>query len=288
MSFVITTNATLLNDDMAEFLLDKRISVTYSIDGPKAIQDRNRIFADGKGSYDTVIQNIRKIYAADPVKMSTAGISMVVDQTQDYGEVLPLFEEPALRDMRVSYSMIEEDSRLLAPSLKYISHQNYDMFLSLVNLFRGDPDRPINKLMEQAVNVFEQDKDKITSTLLGKEGAPSGPCIPGKQRLFVDCFGNLYPCERVDENDTMKIGTLESGFDWNKVDEFLNFSRENLDSCKNCWAFLLCGICGKMAFNSHGYSKKMHLEACQSSKVNAYEIIRNKILVYENSRHKVT
>ena len=41
---------------------------------------------------------------------------------------------------------------------------------------------------------------------------PSGPCIPGVHKLFVDVLGNYYPCEKVcEESKDMIIGNVESG-----------------------------------------------------------------------------
>ena len=53
---------------------------------------------------------------------------------------------------------------------------------------------------------------------LPDEFAPSGPCIPGKRRLFVDVNGSFFPCERVNEqSDLMKIGSISEGFDADKT-----------------------------------------------------------------------
>ena len=286
LSFVTTTNATLLNDEIAEFLMEKNFVITFSLDGPKAIQDRNRIFPDGKGSYDVVIRNINRMFFEYPKKMSKSGINMVVDQTQNYGDVFSLFDEPAIQQMNVSYSMVEEDSRTLAASPQYQSGQNYDLFLSLANIFRGDPNKPLNKLMAQNAVSFSGENSKVSFSQLGTVNAPSGPCIPGKLRLFVDCFGNMYPCEKVDENASMCIGTIEGGFDLTKIEELLNFNVKNAERCKKCWAFQLCGICCRTVFDSHGYSKDKHISACQSSQAAAYDQLLNKIVAYEDSRRE--
>ena len=52
VDFSLTTNATLLQPDVIDFLADERIGVTISIDGPQEIQDKFRVFSNGQGSYD--------------------------------------------------------------------------------------------------------------------------------------------------------------------------------------------------------------------------------------------
>jgi len=54
VDFSLTTNATLLKPDIIEFLADERVGVTISIDGPKEVQDKFRVFHNGTGSYDVV------------------------------------------------------------------------------------------------------------------------------------------------------------------------------------------------------------------------------------------
>ncbi len=58
--FSIVTNATLINDDMIDFFKKHNFGVGISIDGPKNINDTNRIFKSGsdKSVYDTIINKI--------------------------------------------------------------------------------------------------------------------------------------------------------------------------------------------------------------------------------------
>ena len=41
--------------------MQHNFQLTISIDGPKELHDKNRVFASGKGTYDKVIANIHKI-----------------------------------------------------------------------------------------------------------------------------------------------------------------------------------------------------------------------------------
>ncbi len=54
----IQTNGTLLTDEWCEFLLRNRFTLGISIDGPQAIHDLNRNYADGRSSYDKVLGSI--------------------------------------------------------------------------------------------------------------------------------------------------------------------------------------------------------------------------------------
>src|SRR5581483_5836209 len=61
VDFSLTTNATLLRPEVIEWLVENRIGVTISIDGPKEMQDQFRVFKSGVGSYDIVAPKIREL-----------------------------------------------------------------------------------------------------------------------------------------------------------------------------------------------------------------------------------
>src|SRR5947209_1693124 len=61
VDFSLTTNATLLRPEIIEWLVDNRIGVTISIDGPKEMQDQFRVFKSGVGSYDIVAPKIKEL-----------------------------------------------------------------------------------------------------------------------------------------------------------------------------------------------------------------------------------
>ena len=61
VDFSLTTNGTLLKPDVIEFLAENQVGVTISIDGPKEVQDKFRVFHNGSGSYDVVAPKIKEL-----------------------------------------------------------------------------------------------------------------------------------------------------------------------------------------------------------------------------------
>ena len=63
LRFGIVTNATLIDNEVLEFLDSYKdiIDLTISIDGPKIVHDLNRIYRDGKGTYERVIKSIHML-----------------------------------------------------------------------------------------------------------------------------------------------------------------------------------------------------------------------------------
>lgn len=58
MMYLLQTNGTLLDDSILQLLTKYKIDVTVSLDGPKEINDFNRVRQDGKGTYEEILKNI--------------------------------------------------------------------------------------------------------------------------------------------------------------------------------------------------------------------------------------
>lgn len=67
--FSITTNGTLLDDEKTDFLVKHHFLILISLDGPKNIHDRYRVFADKhlrRGSFDVVMKNVERFMSRYP------------------------------------------------------------------------------------------------------------------------------------------------------------------------------------------------------------------------------
>jgi His-Xaa-Ser system radical SAM maturase HxsB/His-Xaa-Ser system protein HxsD len=61
LNFVLCTNLTLIDDSMINYLKEKNIGISTSLDGPKDIHDQNRPLRNGQSSYDLFIDNLNRI-----------------------------------------------------------------------------------------------------------------------------------------------------------------------------------------------------------------------------------
>ena len=60
-NFAIITNGTIFNQKILSFLKNNISIITVSIDGPKEINDYNRIHINGKGTFNEISKFIRTI-----------------------------------------------------------------------------------------------------------------------------------------------------------------------------------------------------------------------------------
>ncbi len=89
----------------------------------------------------------------------------------------------------------------------------------------------------------------------------NGNCIPGVRRLFVDVFGNYYPCERTGQ--AFNIGNIHTGTEKNKIKKiFEDYIKQSCEICFNCWAVRLCTVCLAQARKGNYFDINRKTENC--------------------------
>ena len=97
-TFVLTTNGTLLNDEAIHFLVEHNFVVTISLDGPKEVHDRYRVFRSEEyperrcGSYDIVMNNIQRFVKLYP-EYRRRGLAVTVTGQLKIAEINALLKE---------------------------------------------------------------------------------------------------------------------------------------------------------------------------------------------------
>jgi len=286
LTFSITTNATLLNEEIITYFQEHDFGLLISLDGPKEINDLNRVFPDGTGTFDEIIKSIELISKVSPEYAERLMINMVVDPNNDFDCYnLAEFEGERLRRSMFSSSVVENDYGDAGTvfSEDYSWKSEYQSFLAVLSHFGRFPEESVSPLAEAGVKSAVRDYSRIANG--GKLRAvdlPSGPCIPGQMRLFVNVDEKLLPCERVSEKShDMSIGTLSEGFDYQRAEKILNVAKLMDADCKNCWAFRYCTLCVKKADDGTALSKAAIQTHCQSIKAGAYDKLQLHLLLRE-------
>jgi len=258
--FSITTNGTMLNEDIIDYLVTNKFIITISIDGPKYIHDKNRRSIDDEGTFDKIIENIETLrdrcgesYFKDYVNLSS-----VLSPPYNL-QLLNEFFSKFLASIRLS--TIEYTSELYKdvsihedigwdPLAKIMKNfcLNQDTEKDFRSAGIGVPYELFSRELRRIHNrVLDQPINHVQSVL--------GLCQPGKGRAFVSCDGNIYLCERVEGNENMLIGTVEDGIEPNKVIKIIN-NVSNLDfsRCKSCWVMKFCNLCFAHIVSNNNYS----------------------------------
>ncbi|WP_129595926.1 Cys-rich peptide radical SAM maturase CcpM [Anaerophilus nitritogenes] len=252
VDYSITTNGTLINDEVIDFFYKNNFIVTISLDGPSHIHNLSRHFAySDKGSFDKIMENLKKIKKKYPdYYKKNVKFNAVLTTQNGVLEIEQFFKNNCLtKDNLITCSI---DGGIYTQAEKkmgedYIIEEGYLQFLTLLSKIGWLENYKISGAMEsvfESLVNFKRKMVKDTREELPDEWHHGGPCMPSEKRLFMTVDGGFYPCEKVSETRVEnKIGDLFSGIDIKRVTSMLNVECINQDVCKNCWAYSLCSIC---------------------------------------------
>lgn len=280
--YTITTNGTLLNADIAEFLYNNNANVLISLDGPKEIHDQHRRYISGNGSFDDVYSNLKRMLENNNQNWSELlSINMVIDPKNEFDDINLIAQDSLFENIQIRASVYDDtfvDEKIFYNE-NYTIQYTYQQFLEILGYLGIIDKNRVSPLCAAKMALLDINRELFRKKYqsLSECGCPSGPCVPGRKKVFVNTEGVLYPCEKVSEvSDNMKIGTLETGFDIEKIKKMINISRLTENQCKNCWAYRFCKSCIKGMEKGEDFWKIRKQSEC----ANMLRIVENEMREY--------
>lgn len=224
ISFGITTNATLLTEELATFFRDEGFTVTVSIDGPPDVNDRLRPLHGGGGSYERILERVRSS------KVNAVARVTLTRQATDVARIVRHLVEAGFVSVGVSP---------VASGNRRFDFDAEDLAKVLEGL-RSLADDFVAWAKEGKVHPFSNIK-----TLVGQvaAGEPRGmPCGAASALAAADNKGDLYACHRLVGEGAFKIGHVDTGVDEERRLRLLTqLHPRSRTPCQSCWARYLCG-----------------------------------------------
>lgn len=280
--FSMTTNASLLTTEIAQYLNDHNVNLTISLDGPKEIHDKNRKLAlNNQGSFDKVIDNVKNIEKNIPEFAKKLLFNAVIDAKNDFCCIDKFFMDyETVKDIGLISSLVTENYKKTSNNFyeDYNCKTQYELFKIFYSLIKNNNIKNCSRIVSKEYNeIVKFSESLITQKMIPEKAHPSGPCIPGVNRLFMTVDGSFYPCEKVsEESKIMNIGHVDTGFNIDKAKKILNIGKVNEESCKNCWAIRFCSICAaSLDVAENEFSKKKKEECCRKVKASLEEKFKN-------------
>lgn len=232
--FNFSTNGLMYGDTRVQQFIQKNyqhLSIGITIDGTRKKHDLNRIYKNGKGSYDDVVKNIPLWLKQFPNASTKVTIS---------SDDIPYIKESVLH-------------------LYELGIKEVNINCVFENVWKeGDDNLFENQLILLADAIIDNDlyKEYMCSFFQQNIGRPldctlqnENWCGAGRM-LAIDAQGNFYPCTRfaqysLREKLAIIIGNIKDGIDKNKLRPFLSLDRctQSTQECINCEVAEGCAWC---------------------------------------------
>lgn len=289
ISFTLTTNGSLLTDEIVDFFIEHNMDIMISLDGPREVHNKSRKFAaTGRGTFETIESNLKKIHESHPDFLKKCTVNVVVDPRYSANAIYDMFSNNDFyKHMNIQTTLIDDFFCIenTVADETYLQESNIHEFKAMMSSIGRYQKEKVSRLAMDDFNMLLKDNyDDLMrpDKKLAEVMTPGGPCIPGQKRLFVDVDGGLYPCERVSEtSDVMKLGTLDSGFDMEKIKKLLNIGQLTEEKCKNCFAVRYCSLCAKNCDNNGKLCADLKASNCGRVRNETMEKFRDYLFIKE-------
>lgn len=249
--FTTTTNAVNMTDEIMDFMNKEMDNVVISLDGRKEVHDRMRPTANGKGSYDLIMDKAKRFaskrgqqryYIRGTYTGYNLDFAKDVLHLADQGfEQLSI--EPVVTEETRPYAIRENDLPRVFDEYETLGREYIKR--------RADG---------RWFNFFHFMVDLENGPCLRKRLTG---CGAGNEYVAVTPEGDIYPCHQFVGREGRKMGSvLDGSFDRAMQREFASDTVLSKEKCSKCWARFYCsGGCkaNADAFN-HDISKPYDME----------------------------
>jgi uncharacterized protein len=250
-AFSMISNGVRMSARLFELIREFEIQVTFSVDGPKKVNDLVRIRHDNSGSFDAVVGTIRRYREMLPDKVQAE--CTVTQAHRDAGLSLTEVLEFCARDLGV------EEPHIAGAGMP-----------------QGDPLNPYkvgSGFVEDFIAAAEASMDALLDGRDGPRGrldvvadmvyrlARRKPvavmCPAGIAQVVVDAFGDIYPCWMFAGGREHAMGNilrdeLRGPKALKVIDRIEANSKNRNPICSGCYARGVCSVCVGNNHNSSG------------------------------------
>lgn len=245
--YYVTTNGTIINDEIITLLSQKRMEVSISIDGNQNIHDRNRVDINDHGTYGKVISTIKTLHRHN--------INVIARMTITTEGAYTLYEDVI--------ALYELGINKINPVCDFTSEWN-----------------------DKQINALKMSYKRLANWYIGMHGKVSLACFDGRfyslltrKQFFcnagigphyvVATSGEIYPCNYVTNNPQFLIGNLKEIKPASEVRKmYLEHIAEKDKKCRDCQAKDFCygKKCSFINWKTSGYLNVTCNVLCQHEK----------------------
>ncbi len=252
VGYSMTTNATLLDDEIISLIKRYNFGLMISLDGPQEVHDHMRPMADGGGSFDEATRNIKRLMRR---RRSVTVRCTLSNQFLDRVRIVEFLEDFGFTRVAMSRCISAVDRQGaydIGPRETAVMQEQDEFFMDrlLQQLDRGERIR-FNPWVKALQNIHQRHNRRMR-------------CGVGRGCTTVGIDGKLYPCHRYVGMENYVLGHVSTGVDPTKFSDYLRAYFGTKTKCDTCWAINICGgYCPWYVSREDGTSQPPHDWWCE-------------------------
>lgn len=273
ISFTISTNGTMLDNEKIDYLASNNIRVAVSIDGPQENHDQFRVTTAGNGSWEKIIANLERFKEKHP-GFYNENVSFLCT-------VHPLYNGQSIDEFFSSQPLLFNPDKVSFNSLKRhsLKEEEKQRIEKEENNFP-----PSRRHMEKSL-LAGITADRFNINKLEPGIKFTGTCFPGGKKFFIGADGKIHICESI--SGKFPIGDVYNGFDYDTIRGMLHRYNEAVidKKCWECEVWFMCNEC--LATSLNRGSVRLNCQKNEILKMLEY-YLRSKELRDETSHNHIT
>lgn len=261
--FVIATNGTIMNDSIIDLFNKYNINVTISLDGPKDVNDKQRVYQNSTNSvYDKAMSTIDMLN-----EKRKFGLTVEVTMTKFF---VDLSKSDQLRFLDFLNSKKIDSIHIVPVVVPDESELNIDNEEKLKNTVDTITDYSLETLISNNPLYVSKAAD-LVSIILSKQQKRNF-CTAGITNFAIDTQGDIYGCFMlINPEKRMCMGNVnDPTIDMARFNEISQKFRDvtylSCEECTDCYLRGFCSNCVAASFIQYGVLNKPLKNSCIAQK----------------------
>jgi len=251
LSFSITTNGTIMSDEILDLLNREKFGIMVSLDGPKEVQDVLRPMRDGQSSYDVVVPNIELLLKSRNGQITSR--ATICSINMDLVALAKHFK-------RIGFA-----HAVLSPESRVLTHEYHSTMKGILSAYGRLADYIVASCVEGVPHIVEPFRQLLLTLFFNEKRLY--PCGAGRTYLAISPTGDIYPCHRFMGDSKCKIGSIYSGIEPERTEVYWRRNVREAKACSKCWVKHLCaGGCAHTHYLSTCHVGEVCREECKMTR----------------------
>lgn len=249
--FRLVSNFTLMDTDILGYLMKNKVSICTSLDGPKKLHDKNRVYTKS-GSHKLVTYWID--YIMKELKSECGAIPTISKYSLPYAkEIVDEYLKHGLNVIRMRPLNITGTARTAWKTIGYTSEQYFSFWKEFIEYTL--------KLNKNGTKIQDLDTVFMLRRIVTLKppfnaclGAPCGACLI---QAAYNQWGDVYTCDEGRANEVFKLGNVKESnysniFTSNSALNFIGLTSMTSSYCDMCEWHAYCSPCLVSSYGSQG------------------------------------